>query len=75
MRCVTRGNAEELRHTVIRMIRDCRMLFPRDDIKMKNIMDWTNNDVSIYKTRKIIEEFAGLVPRGKKPYYLFNKNS
>lgn len=74
MRCITCGNAEELRHAMIRTIKDYRTLFTKDHVKMKNIMDWTNNSVSIYRTRKIIEEFAVLVPKGKNSYYLFNKN-
>lgn len=73
MRCVICGDVEDLRHAMIRTIKDYRILFPTNHIRIKSIIDWTNNSVSIYKTRKIIEEFAVLVPRGKNSYYLFNE--
>lgn len=73
MRCTKCGFIENFKKAIMRSIRDFHTLFPDEKIKVKTIMEWTNNCVSKHRIRTVLSDHCFLVSKGKNSYYLFNE--
>ena len=69
------GKEELVAHTIVRMAKECKLLFPDQKITVTVIREWCDNQLSAGRIRYVLNQYFKAVGTGRWRYYKESKSS